>query len=336
VHPVTVSLIRRAPARIRPGVALVIRTIDDTIQDRVPGLAAEIAFFTLLSLPALLLSVLAGVGMLGDLLDSNFQEDFASEIVDLAGNVLSTETVDEVIRPTVQALIVEGRGSLLSIAFIVTLIAASRAVKVILTALSIAYDLPEKRTGFQQRLWGLGLTVGGLVFGTAVVPVFIAGPDFGRQLENWLNDVTNRGLSTGIDDVWRVLYWPLAVVVLTALIASLYHFGAPWVTPWRRDLPGAVLAMLVWIVGSVGLRFWVGRTITGDAAYDPLSSALALLLWLYVSGFAILLGAELNAEIEKLWPVHGQSPTGPDEETRTFDAIAGPDGAVEDHERATT
>ncbi|MDX1511099.1 MAG: YihY/virulence factor BrkB family protein [Nitriliruptorales bacterium] len=328
MHPVTKKLIHRAPPRIRPGVALVLRTIDDTIQDRVPGLAAEIAFFTLLSLPALLLTVLAGVGFLGDLVHADFQQDFADELVELSANALSTETVNEVIEPTVQALIVEGRGSLLSIAFIITLVAASRAVKVVLTAISIAYDIPEVRTGFQQRLWGLGLTLLGLVVGAAVVPVFVAGPRFGQQIEDWLA----RDISP-LPEVWSLVYWPLTVIVLTVLIASFYHFGAPWDTPWRRDLPGAFLAMLVWIGGTVGLRFYVGRTITGDAAYDPLSSALVLLLWLYVSGFAILLGAEFNAEVEKLWPVHGQTPTGPAEETRVFDALPDPDKV---HDEAPT
>jgi membrane protein len=279
-------------------VTLAARTIDDTIADRVPGLSAEIAFFVVLSLPPLLITVLAGVGFIGDVFNSSFQQDFADFLIDNASTALSSRTVDEVIAPTVESLIVEGRGELLSIAFLITMYTASRAVRVILVSLSIAYDLPHERTGLQQRLWSLGLTLGGIVLGAVVVPLFVAGPTFGEDLDEWLH-----APGTALADVWAILYWPIAVVIVTLLIATLYHFAAPWSTPWRRDIPGAVLAMLVWAGGTAGLRFYVRQTISEDATYDPLGSALALLLWLWVTGFAILLGGELNAEIEKMWPV---------------------------------
>jgi membrane protein len=107
-------------------------------------------------------------------------------------------------------------------------------------------------------------------------------------------------------------YWPaLGLLVLTGL-TTLYHVGVPWHTPWLRDLPGAVLAMALWFVAAAGLRTYVALSgLTGDAgadaAYRRLGTPIAVVLWLYVSSVAVLVGAELNAEIEKRWPTSDRS-----------------------------
>jgi membrane protein len=286
--------IARSPARVRPGVTLTLRTITDTRADRVPGLAAEVAFFVLLSLPPLLLLVLGAVGYLGRAAPS-IATDAADRLLSLAGTVLTDETV-ALLEPVVEQLLSDGRADIASLGVILTVYSASRALRVVVVALTIAYDQPESRPSWQDRVWGLGLTVLGLVLGVITVPLLVLGPGFGQEL--------GRRVIAGdaVDFVWRVGYWPTAVVVATLLIASLYHFAAPWTTPWRRDLPGAVLAMALWLLGSAGLRVYVARSIVAEAVFTPLAGPLVLLLWLYVSAFAVLLGAEFNAEIEKLWP----------------------------------
>jgi membrane protein len=135
------------------------------------------------------------------------------------------------------------------------------------------------------------------------IPLLVAGPGFGEQLSA---QVIAGG--SVVDDVWRVGYWPVAAVIATGLIASLYHVAAPWSTPWRRDLPGAVLAMLLWLAGSAALRVYTTGSAFSDPVFTPLAGPLVLLLWLYVSAFAVLLGAEFNAEIEKMWPTGGRAP----------------------------
>jgi membrane protein len=87
-----------------------------------------------------------------------------------------------------------------------------------------------------------------------------------------------------------------------ALIASLYHQAIPVKTPWRRALPGAVVAMLVWFAGSIVLRTWLVFAFRKTATYGPLSAPVAVLLFLYLTALAILFGAELNAEIDRSWP----------------------------------
>ena len=298
MHDVTRRIIDRAPPPIRPGVELTLRTLDDSFRDRVPGLAAEIAFFTLLSLPPLLVTVLAAVGEVGDLVGRDWRVRLATTIQDGANLILTGEGM-ELLRefltgPT--GLIEQSQGSLVGIGFLITLFSASRALRVVSTALTIAYDLRATRPPWQDRLWGVVLTFAGLLVAMVVGPVIVAGPDAGATLSDLLGGVP------GLTDAWEGAYWPATGITLTLLIAALYHFAAPWRTPFRRDLPGAVLAMVLWLIGTAGLRVYVTQAI-GDS-YGFIATPLVILLWIYVSALVLLLGAELNAEIEKMWPTH--------------------------------
>ena len=90
----------------------------------------------------------------------------------------------------------------------------------------------------------------------------------------------------------------------------LYQVAPSWRTPWRRDLPGAVLAVGLWLLAGFGLRIYTSTfaTFTQGSTYAGLAAPLVLLLWVYVTAFALLLGAELNAEIEKAWPTIDRTP----------------------------
>ncbi len=287
----------RSPAALRRPVELLLRTVEDTIDDRVPGLAAEVAFFVLLSLPPLLLLGLGTVGYIGDAVPG-FADDASGRLLSLGGVVLSADTID-LLRPVVEGVLTEGRADLASLGVVLTIYSASRALRVIVIAVAIAYDLPERRPSWQQRMWGLGLTIGAVLLGVVAVPILVMGPGFGRVIGTYL------AAGTVIDLVWRVLYWPAAALLATGLLAWVFHVAAPWQTPWRRDLPGAALAMVLWLVGSAGLRLYTSGSVLSNPVFAPLAGLLALLLWLYVSAFAVLLGAEFNAEIEKMWPTNG-------------------------------
>ena len=277
-------------------VKLVTRTIDDTFRDRVPGLAAEIAFFALLSLPPLLLTIIVGIGEVGDLVGQAWREGVQQTILDTASVVLSSEAMDTFERFVLEALGEEQQRSIIGIGLVITVVSASRAFRIVSTAITIAYDLEATRPAWKHRLWGLALTIGGLVAAVAIGPVLIAGPSGGQALSRLLGGVP------GLPEVWRVAYWPGAAAVMTIMLATLYHVAAPWRTPFRRDLPGALLAMVLWLLGTVALRFYVSQAI--GESYRFIAAPLIILLWLYVSGLAVLLGAELNAEIEKMWPTH--------------------------------
>ena len=87
-----------------------------------------------------------------------------------------------------------------------------------------------------------------------------------------------------------------------AFLTSLYHVSVPVRTPWRRDLPGAAVALVIWIVGSVLLRIYLDTSVDSTSAYGSLAAPIAVLFWLYVTALAVLIGAGLNAVVDKLWP----------------------------------
>ena len=122
---------------------MTVRTVRDSLDDRLPGLAAEVAFYLLLSLPPLLLVGLGAVGYIGDLFGPGVVETIRQEIIDAASAVLTPSTIDDIVRPAVDNLLAQGRADILSIGAILALWSSSRALKVIVEAVTIAYDLED-------------------------------------------------------------------------------------------------------------------------------------------------------------------------------------------------
>ena len=268
----------------------------DSLDDRVPGLAAEVAFYLLLSLPPLLLVGLGALGYIGDLFGPDVVETIRAGIVDAASAVLTASTVDDIVRPAVDNLLAEGRADVLSVGAILALWSGSRALKVIVQAVTIAYDLEDRRSWWQHRLLGMGLTTAGVLTVAVLLPLLVVGPEAGEALADRF------GLARAFEILWQVLYFPFVLAFGLTLLAWVYHIVPPQRTPWRRDMPGAVLAFVIWLAGSFGLRVYATQFVESDSAYSYFGTPLVLLLWIYMTAMALLVGAELNAEIEKMWP----------------------------------
>ncbi|MFC3773915.1 YihY/virulence factor BrkB family protein [Mycolicibacterium holsaticum] len=283
----------RAPRPVRQAGRLIARTVTDTFRDRVPGLAAEVALFSLISLPSLLIAVLGSLGFIAEALGPDGTAELHRLVLDVPESFLADRTFESY-RRVVEAGLAQSRGSVISIGIVLSLWTGSRAVNRYLETITIAYGV-EPRPAWRRRLLALGLTVGGLLGAVAVLPPLVLGPDLVAWLTpDPLTDSTLRGLD--------LLFWPgVALLILVGLV-TLYHFGVPWRTPWRRDIPGAVLAMVLWLAASAGLRAYLAVSARDDAVYSQLAVPIAVVLWLYITAFAVLLGAEFNAEIEKMWP----------------------------------
>lgn len=277
---------------------LVKSTVRDTFEDRLPGLAAEVAFYLVLSLPPLLLVILGLLGYVGDIAGADTAAEIKAELLDLADNIFSSTTMEESVEPAVEELLEQGRADVLTIGGIIAVWSGSRAARVVVDAVTIAYDLEDLRSFRRKTLVGLWLTVAGILSATVLIPLLVVGPRFGAALAD------NVGLASAFETVWEILYWPVVASLGIVLLTWVLHIAAPHSTPWRRDLPGATLALTVLILGSVGLRLYTTNYIEGNSAFTLFTAPLVVLLWLYVSAFAVLLGAELNSEIEKEWP-HG-------------------------------
>lgn len=285
------------PAPAQRGWDLTVRTVRDTAEDRVPGLAAEIALFTLISLPALILVILGSLGYVANALGPSGTAELNRIVFDLPKGFLSeaTYTTYQQFASTVLA---DGRADVISVGALVSLWTGSRATNRALETITIAYDIERPHPAWKRRLLATGLTAAGLVGAIAILPLLVLGP---RAIE-W---VAPDAVASATLTVLGVLYWPLLAGLVVVGLATLYHVGVPWWTPWRRDLPGALLAMLLWLVAAAALRAYIAVTFSGDAVYGQFGVPIAVVLWLYVSSIAVLLGAELNAEIEKMWPTTG-------------------------------
>lgn len=277
---------------------LTVRTVVDSLDDHVPGLAAEMAFFVVLSLPPLLLAILGSVGFVVSGLSEARVTELQTEVLSFLSTFLTESTVDDVLASPVENLLREGRSDILSIGLVLTLWSASRATNVLLRTVTTAYDLEDRRPGWKRRLLAVGITVVGIVLAIMVLPLLVTGP---RLFASALDAA---GLSADLIRFWGVVYWFGLIVVTVLALTWLYHVAPGWYTPWRRDLPGAVLAFVAWLAASWALRVYTAELagFTTDDAFRGLAAPLVLLLWVYVSAIAVLLGAELNAEIERIWP----------------------------------
>jgi membrane protein len=276
--------------------ALTKDTVKDTLEDRLPGLAAEVAFYLVLSLPSLLLVVLGLLGYVGEIAGAGTVADIKDQLLEWANNIFSASTITDTVEPAIDSLLEQGQAVVLTIGGLIALWSGSRAARVIVDAVTIAYDLEDRRDFRRKTLVGLWLTVAGILSMTTLIPLLVVGPRFGANLAD------NFGLESAFETVWAILYWPVVASVGVVLLTWVLHIAPPHSTPWRRDVPGAVLALAVWVVGSLGLRIYTTNFLETNSALTLFTAPIAMLLWLYVSAIAVLVGAELNAEIEKRWP----------------------------------
>jgi membrane protein len=157
--------------------------------------------------------------------------------------------------------------------------------------ISVAYGLGEERGIIRTRLMSFGLYVVGLIIGIIVMPILVIGPTL-------LKDALPGEYGVLID----LLYWPVVIIGSVLFLTVLYHVSVPVRTKWYRELPGAILALFLWIVCAAVLRAVLAAWFSPVSVYGSLAAPIALLLWLYITALAVLIGALLNAEVDRLWP----------------------------------
>lgn len=280
-----------APARARAALWQIVRgTSISAFRYRVTGLAAEAAFFTLLSLPPLVLGLIGTLGHFRSMLGDDTVTDIRTWVIEKAQTVLTEQSVDTVVKPLLDDVLRGGRVELVSLSFLVSLWAGSRALNVYVDTITIAYGLSGVRGVVRTRLRAFFLYVGGLGVGLVIIPVMVAGPTL---VLRWLPEGAR---------VLHILYWPVLIIVSVVFLASLYYLSVPARTAWWRGLPGGGVALAIWALGSLVLRLYLDGSASGVTVYGSLGAAIAVLAWLYVTALAVLIGAALNAEIDKLWP----------------------------------
>ncbi|MFJ9947367.1 YihY/virulence factor BrkB family protein [Kitasatospora sp. NPDC091207] len=270
--------------------ALVRDTTNTCVEYRVTGLAAEAAFFTLLSIPPLLLCLAGTLGYLDEFLGAGTIDKLKSDIVSAAGTVLSDSSIKQVVVPLLNDVFDHTRPDLISIGFLLSLWSGSRALYIFIDTITVMYGLDGKRGIVKTRLMSLGLYLGALVIGSLVLPLLMAGPGL---VQNAVPDLAT---------LVNAAYWPVAILLLIVFLTTLYHLAVPVSTPWREDIPGALVALVVLVFCSVALRLYLVSSVEGPSVYGSLAAPVAVLLWIFVVALAVLIGAAMNAAIDRRWP----------------------------------
>ncbi len=271
---------------------MTVETIRVCLRYRVTGLASEAGFFMLLSLPPLLLGLFGGVGYLGKWMGQENVDEIVRTIQEWASNFLTPQIINDTLLPTVQDVLGTGRFDLISVGFLLSIWSGSRALNVFVDTISIMYGQSGVRGIVRTRALSLTLYFLSLVVGVVVVPLVVIGPTM-------LTSLLPKGF-----EVLANLYWPVVTIVAVASVATLFHISTPRRTPWRRDVPGAVLTLVLWSLSSYVLRGTIAASVQGGTSiYGPLTTPIALLIFLYALAIAVLIGAALNAAIRTLWPV---------------------------------
>lgn len=281
-----------APLHLSPG-ELVRRTVRETIDDDCLGLAAQVAYYLFLALfPAILfLLAVASFFPLDDLTD---------QIGRLLGPLVSDEVL-QLIQEQMDRLANAESGGLLTFSVAGALWSSSAGLVSIVSALNRAYDIEESRPWWRVRLVAIALTLGMAALMLVALALVVVGP----QLAGYLGDTT--GLGTAFKWAWLVLQWPLVFAMASIAIGLAYYFGPDAEQEWVWITPGAILATLLWLLMSLAFRYYVTTFTDYNASYGSIGGVIVLMLWFYISGLAILVGAEMNSEIEHASP-YGKAP----------------------------
>ncbi|MCL3819049.1 YihY/virulence factor BrkB family protein [Aeromicrobium wangtongii] len=275
------------PALLEALSRVVARTVSSCFQYRVTGLAAEAAFFAILSLPPLVFGLAGTIGFIAERYDVAQVDVLKDGIIDLASKALTESTVDKVITPTLDEVLGSGRIDVISIGFVLALWSGSRALNVFMDTISIIYGLGGHRGIIKTRALSFTLYIAALLVGIVLVPMVLLGPELAADI---------------LSDRWsflRIFYWPAVLLLSIGFLTTLYHLAVPVRKQWRVGLPGAAFTLVLWILGSYLVRWALGFSSGGMSIYGPLAAPIAVLLWLYVLSISVLIGAAINVAVEK-------------------------------------
>lgn len=267
---------------------LIKRTAKEAIADDAMNLSAQQAYYFFFALFPALLTLIS--------IASFFNLDgLVQQVVQGLGSVIPRDVLD-IVRDQIRDISQSGRGGILTFAFLLTLWSSSTAMVSIATTLNAAYDIIEERPWWKVRLTALCLTVGLAFFILVSMALVLLGPTAAEQLAARMN------LGEAFTWTWLVLQWPLVLALVATGIAIVYYFAPDADQEWVWITPGSVLATVLWIAVSLGLKFYLANFANYNETYGTIGGVIVLLLWFWLSGLALLVGAEFNAEIEHASP----------------------------------
>jgi len=269
--------------------SVVRETVREVSDDDVPGLAAEMAYHSILALFPFLLFLAGLTAVINRFFDVG---NLTDRIVDRASDILP-EDATSLFRSFLDQIVKSrGEGALI-IGLLASLWAASAAIGCVMKALNRAYDVQENRGFFARKAVAIVLTVlfGGLILTASVLigtGQFMAG-GIGRAF----------GWHSQFVTLWNWLTFPLALVLVTFAVSLLYWLAPATRHSYRWITPGALLFVVGWVVASVGFAIYISNFGSYNRSYGSTAAVIVLLVWLYWSSLLLLIGGELNAVLAR-------------------------------------
>jgi membrane protein len=260
------------------------RVIREIQEDDCLGRAAQLAYYFLFALFPffLVLTTLLGYLPVPNLMD---------RLMEMLAGILAGDAL-QLVQDNVREIVTSQRGGLLSFGILVAIWTSSSAVTAIVDGLNRAYDVEEGRPYWKVRLIAILLTVGISLF--IIFSLILL--TFGPQIGGWIADQV--GLGTIFRIAWNLLRWPVIVGLIILAMALIYYIAPDVEQRWQWITPGSLVAVIGWLLASLGFSFYVNNFGSYNATYGSIGAVIVLLTWMYVSGFFVLVGGEINAEIE--------------------------------------
>ncbi|CAG9621648.1 YihY/virulence factor BrkB family protein [Sutcliffiella rhizosphaerae] len=256
---------------------------DEMKKDRATGLAAEQAYYYMLALFPLLF---LGLSLLPYL---NIDPEKAIEFLQ---TIMPSETI-AVFEANIYEFLETPNGGLLTFGILGTIWSASNGMNAFIGAMNAAFNVEENRPFYIVRLLSIGLTIG-LIFAFLIaffLPVF--GGIIINQLESFLRIEGNTAI------LLNVIRWIIAFFLILTIITSLYRFAPNIDKTYKELIPGAMVATVIWQLVSFGFSFYVSNFGNYSATYGSLGGVIILMLWLFLTGLALVIGGEINAIYHK-------------------------------------
>jgi membrane protein len=256
-------------------------------EDDVFGRAAQLSYYFLLALFPLLLFLTSLLGYFAEA-----GTELRENLLNYLGSVMPGSAY-ELVHTTVDEITKAKGGGKLSFGILATLWAASNGMGAISESLNVAYNVKEQRPWWKARLVSIALTMALAVLIITALTLMLYGGEIAEGI------AASYGFGSAFTIAWKILQWPI-VLLFVLLSFSLIYYFAPDLRDqdWKWVTPGSAIALVLWLLVSFAFRIYLNYFDSYSATYGSLGAVIIMMLWFYLTGAAILIGGEINSEIE--------------------------------------
>lgn len=249
--------------------------------DNVVDAAAMLAYYFFFALFPMLIFLMSMLGVVGGQGIGNTVIDQITRMMPASASTIVHETMKQALHAS--------NGAKLSFGILVTFWSASAGMTGLMAGLNTVFEVRESRSFVKSRSIALGLTVANSIIVIVGIILLLYG-----------GNIADHFLAGQLNIVWKIVQYPLAIFFLLLSYSTIYYYAPNIDHPhWAWVTPGSVIGVTLWVVASVGLRIYLHFSNSYDATYGAIGGVMILMLWFYVTGLAVLIGGEVNSEIEK-------------------------------------